>query len=333
MRRRRCNPPAALLLRAVAVLLLLPAAVHAQAEPAGALELAMPFGARAVGMGKAVVADRSGIDAVWWNPAGIAELPRRELALQYRQQGEFYRIVGVTYALPRAPIGTFAVSASMVDYGSESALDRDNVETGTFAHRFVVGTATFGTTIGRRVTAGVNFRVFQNRFDCSGDCGAALQSSSGIAPAVDAGVQFQPSDSVPLRFGLSIRHLGPRFQQNDAPQSDPLPSRIHLGASYERPLGGPASDPALRETRVRMSLEAVHLPVLEETALNAGAELSVQQRFFVRAGYTNEAGSSGASIGVGIVSGRLQIDLARLTGASLEAIGGSPTLLTLRLGL
>ena len=330
MRPRRSELTATSLLLALASLLA-PGLLHAQAEPAGALELVIPVGARAVGMGQAVVADRGGTDAIWWNPASLATLGRRELTLNYRKQGDLNTVLGVTYGLPRAPIGVFALSASMVDYGSDEARDEFGELTGTFAQRFLVATATFATTFARRATAGVNFRVFQNRFDCSGFCGPALSESSGIAPAVDAGVQFQPVDSLPLTIGVAVRNVGPKFQQKDDPQADPLPSRFHVGASYEQALGGPTSDPALRDTRARVSVEVVRSPNLDETGLRAGGELAVQQRFFVRGGYTANVGPSNASVGVGFVSGRLQIDLARLAGGTTEVLGGPPTLLTLRL--
>ena len=43
----------------------------------------LPTGARAVGMGQAVVASAIGAEALWWNPALIARGPR-EVAFEYR---------------------------------------------------------------------------------------------------------------------------------------------------------------------------------------------------------------------------------------------------------
>ena len=78
------------MLRRLAVVLLLvfarPAQIGAQTgfAPEGALDFLLPTGARALGMGQAVVAAAAGSDVMWWNPALIARGPR-EVALNVTQ--------------------------------------------------------------------------------------------------------------------------------------------------------------------------------------------------------------------------------------------------------
>src|SRR5688572_28149048 len=60
----------------------------ASAQPSGlttegAPFLLLPVGARAVGMGQALVADQPGTEAIWWNPAGVARAERREIAVHH----------------------------------------------------------------------------------------------------------------------------------------------------------------------------------------------------------------------------------------------------------
>jgi hypothetical protein len=323
MRRRRSELRASSFIRA-SLLCLLPSLVAAQAEPAGALELVFPFGARSVGMGQAVVASPVGTDAVWWNPAALASQTRRELALQYLQRQNFVNVLGLTYALPRPPVGVFAASLFLVDYGTDEVTDDFGGVIGQFTHRFVAGVASFGTTVAKRGRAGINYRVFQRRFDCSGDC-RRVEDNSAISSAIDAGVQYRVSDSLPLTIGLAVRHLGLRFQQRDEAQADVIPTRYHLGLTYEPSLG-----PSLSEARARVSAEIVRSPNFSETGYRAGGELEWQQRYFIRAGYAAKAGASGGSVGIGVVSGRLQVDIARSLGSENEVLGGAPTLLTLR---
>ena len=84
MRRRRSKLGAAL---ALVVALATPAHAGAQGGLAedGALFLLLPVGARAVGMGQAVVADQPGSEAVWWNAAALARADKREVAIHHSQ--------------------------------------------------------------------------------------------------------------------------------------------------------------------------------------------------------------------------------------------------------
>jgi hypothetical protein len=324
MRRRRSELTASSFIRAC-LLCLLPSIAAAQsAEVAGALELVFPFGARSVAMGQAAVASEVGTDAVWWNPAALASQRRRELALQYLQRQNFVNVVGLTYALPRPPVGVFAASLFLVDYGTDQVTDELGDVIGQFTHRFVAGVATFGTTVAKRGRAGINYRVFQRRFDCSGDC-TRVEDNSAISSGIDAGLQYRVTDSLPLTIGLAIRHLGLRFQQRDEAQADALPTRFHLGITYEPSLGK-----AMADARARISAEIVRSPNLTATGYRTGGELEWQQRYFIRAGYAVNVGATAGSVGIGVVSGRVQIDIARSLGAENEVLGGPPTLLTLR---
>jgi hypothetical protein len=86
----------------------------AQGEPAqeGALFLLLPVGARAVGLGQAVVADQQGgSESVWWNPAGLARADKGEAAIHHSQS-----VIGtgdaVTVLVPSAEMWTSSTGAS-----------------------------------------------------------------------------------------------------------------------------------------------------------------------------------------------------------------------------
>src|SRR5918993_5829918 len=75
----------------------------------GALFLLLPVGARSVGLGQAVVADRSGSESVWWNPSAIGAATRREAAIHHSQS-----VAGtgdaVTIVVPSSVLGVLALS-------------------------------------------------------------------------------------------------------------------------------------------------------------------------------------------------------------------------------
>src|ERR1043165_61064 len=75
----------------------------------GALELLLPTGARALGVGQAAVAGLRGSDGLWWNPALIARAPR-EAALHYAQSiATDVDLTGVV-VYPVQYVGAFAVT-------------------------------------------------------------------------------------------------------------------------------------------------------------------------------------------------------------------------------
>src|SRR5262245_27213316 len=49
----------------------------------GALELRLPVGPRGTALGGAVVSDAAGIDALFWNPAGLATIQRTEATFSH----------------------------------------------------------------------------------------------------------------------------------------------------------------------------------------------------------------------------------------------------------
>ena len=51
----------------------------------GALELRLPVGPRGTALGGSVVSDAAGIDALFWNPAGLATIQRTEATFSHTQ--------------------------------------------------------------------------------------------------------------------------------------------------------------------------------------------------------------------------------------------------------
>lgn len=326
MRRRRSELTAALVLLLMCCLLLAPAEAWAQLEATSAPELVFPFGARAVGMGQATTAVPLGTDAVWWNPAGLATIPRSEAVLQHLNRKDLYQANALTFALSRPPVGVVALSGQLVDYGTQPQTDSTGADRGRLSLRFVTGLATFATNFGTHVLAGVSLKVFQRRSDCTGFC-PTNQGSSSVSNAVDAGAQYRVSDSLPLTIGFAVRNLGLRFQQKDEAQADVIPTRFALGAAYT-----PRLPPTMKGGSLLLSAEVMRSPNFDQTGVRIGGEAGWQGQFFGRAGYAYGAGPSGGAVGLGFVSGRLRIDIARSLGSENEILGGAPTLLTLRFG-
>src|SRR5829696_5297968 len=172
MRRRRCSARVhgALLL---ALALLAPARTRAQGSLAedGALFLLLPVGARAVGMGQAVVAERPGSEAVWWNPGALARLEKRELALHH-SQSIIYKGDAISVVVPSSLLGTIALSFNLLDYDEipDTPADPTLPSTGKILPRNLALAGSYAATLGSRLSAGVTYKLVQFRLDCIGSC-------------------------------------------------------------------------------------------------------------------------------------------------------------------
>lgn len=324
MRRRRSRARAAIALLSLV-------ATTASAQPSGlttegAPFLLLPIGARAVGMGQALVADpEGGTEALWWNPAGLARSERREVAVHH-----YETIIGtgdvVSILIPSSLLGVFSISLYALDFGDSPVVDSLGTEIGSLLTRNVVYAATYGTPIGGRMSAGITFKIVQLRFDCTAGC----PSFSGTTSALDVGAQYDLGFLVPMSVGVAVRNVGAPLQVNDSDQADPLPTRIQIGVLYRVP----GMDRYAPETELKLTGDVVDRLSMESPAPRVGAELSWRRRAHLRGGYVFEsarsAESAGPSMGLGLATSNLRLDIATIfEGFSTDA-GKRPTYVSLR---
>lgn len=318
MRRRRFRRCLALLIIAAAI----PCGGGAQATEGG-LFLLSPIGARAVGMGQAVAAAPPTSEAIWWNPASVARAEKREVAIHHSQT-----IVAtadaISLVVPWSLVGVVVGSADIVDYGDIEQTDEFGT-IGVIRPRNYVFAATYATALRERASAGITYKIVQFRVYCSGSCG--LPSSSASTSALDFGAQYDLTGIAPVQLGMAVRNVGLRLQAKDAEQADPLPTRLQAGATYR------VSSFATLVPRGEMRVAGVivHELPLRAPSARLGAELALDQRFFLRGGYVfDDSDGAGPSLGLGLAMASLFLDLAYVfEGFSADA-GRAPTYVSLR---
>lgn len=310
--------------RALLAVALLPAVAAAQN---GGLFLLVPFGARAVAHGEAVVADSTiGTEAMWWNPGALARLPKREIAVHHSQTVIATSDM-VAYAVPSKMLGTLALSAYMVNYGDQQATDPVNgTPLGVITNRNYQLAASYASPIGSRLSVGVSYKFLMLRFQCSGICGQ-VPVISGSTSALDLGAQYVLPVSLPITIGASVRNLGPALQVKDAEQADPLPRVIQLGARARIPVAALARNDGTLE----VAADVLSASALGGAAGGVGASLGFRRTVFLRAGYKVQPGQgSGPALGFGIERGALSIDIARRFDALSAQLGDPPTYVSLK---
>ena len=300
------------------------AAPLAAQDQDGALFLLVPIGARAIGLGQAVVADQLGSESAWWNPAGLARQEKREGAIHHSDsfvgQGD-----AVALVVPSSLLGVITASMNILNFGELPVTSDDGSQVGEALVRSFVYSGTYATPIGDHLSAGITYKFVQLRFDCSGFCPNVPPNPS--TSGIDIGAQYNLQPLVPVSLGILLRNLGPRLQVNDTDQADEIPTRLHIGAKYR--YAGFQGD--AKDARVDLSMEIADGVDLSSPSSYVGLEVAWQERVHLRTGYANESSeASGLSVGLGLDIGSLVLDVARIfEGFSADA-GKAPTYLSLR---
>ena len=278
-------------------------------ETGGAAFLLIPVGGRATALGQAAAADGGSGEALFWNPAGLASLPRSEFGVHFASTFVSNN-TALTAFFSNDRLGTLGLGAYIVDYGPQEVVPGPGPPTGRLSPKNIELLASYATEATGHVAVGVTYKLVQFRQDCEGDCGTR-RSVTGTTHAVDVGLQVSVGAEEALRFGLAIRHAGFDLQLENREQADPLPTRVQIGASYRisLPRGG---SPEPIDARILFDLQDQWGQYTSPDA-RVGLELGYGSLLRIRTGYAFlESENRGPSVGVGFALDRIAVDVARV---------------------
>ena len=279
-------------------------------------------------MARAVSTSR-GPESVFWNPAGLAEMEGGSFFV-YRGNHLVGDATGFSLVLARQPLGALGLSYQLLELGGQDLTDGEGNVVGSFSVRDHLAIASFGVQVLPGLDTGVNFKVFQSRYTCRGQCTDA--GVTGTTYALDAGLQAQPVRDLPLRIGVLLAHLGPKLQLINAEQADPLPTRLRTALSYE----------VLRHLTQVPDVELWLVAEMEDRwrdlgdpVLYLGAEFSAGQAdvVSVRAGYGQQDLGKGAGVSVGLGVNYDRFDLGVAKRLSTTRVDGTPEPLHVSFGV
>jgi len=306
-------------------------AARAQSPSAGVeggAFLLVPVGAKAVALGQAATADGGSSEAVFWNPAGLASLPKGEFAI-YHYDAFFGSGDAIAVGIPSARLGTFALTAYLVNYGdlAVTRADLGPEPVGQISPRNLALMASYATEVGG-LSAGVTYKLVQFRVDCTGDC-SQVPVATGTTQAVDVGMQYSFGGWRPVVIGVSLKNLGFDLQINNQAQADPLPTRLSIGISamVVRPAPGTQGVDA----RVLADVQGTLLEGPPATVTLVGIESGVGELLRLRCGYSFlDSGARGPSLGLGARFGSISFDLARTFSSAADVGDVQPVQFTFR---
>lgn len=320
---RRARRGIAAALGVAAACLLAPAKPgHAQSGEVSSTEcckeLRYTVGARTQSLADATTA-RSSPSSLFTNPALLAWVEQDQFIV-HNAETEIETSNTFSVIVHSEAAGTFGLSYRLLDFGTQKKTTSDGVTVGSFRDFTHVLTASYGTTVGAGVSAGVSYKLYQQRTECQGFCDD-FADAVATTHGVDLGVQVRPGGGA-LEFGAALLNLGLPLQSVNAEQADPMPIRLRAGTAYE------VGHHFLPDTAYSLwaSGDVVVNPREGTTHVNVGIEFSVEQLVFLRAGYggSGEPGplAGGLAAGVGIQYKRITLDIAKSLQAS--AVGDDP---------
>ena len=277
---------------------------------AGAAELLIAVGSRGTAMGGSVVANSYGVDAIFWNPAGLAWLEGTEVMASHLPYIADIDVTYIAVGKQLEDFGTLALSLKVVSIGAieETTTDFPNGTGSIFEPTMAVIGLTFAKAVSTQVNFGITGRYIREQiFEVS---------ASGLS--FDFGFTYEPR-IYGLTLGLAIRNYGPDivfsgsgFERSTAGRplasseaGSELPTSIDLGLAYNFMNNGLNS--ATMSTNFRSNN-------LSNDNWNSGLEYVYDERYSLRAGYNYSAQDNylyGFALGAGV-----SVDLgedARLT--------------------
>jgi hypothetical protein len=275
----------------------------------GADELRLPVGVRSVGLGGADAAGVTGVEALYYNPAGIAlGKSNTEVMFSYSRLIADMNLNYVAVAQKVGGFGTFGLSVKALSIGDiERTTETAPDGTGEiFSPTFAVIGLTYGRELTDRVAFGGTVTYLNETI--------LQESARGIA--FDLGFQYD-TDYRGMRFGLAMKNVGPsleftgsdfeRLQQISGDDPNAAKRALSSGSSsFEMPTWFQfgLSYPAITTPQGILTVHGLYSSnsfMVDEGRV--GAEYTYRHDYAVRAGYkitTDGSDLYGWSYGAGL---------------------------------
>jgi hypothetical protein len=234
---------------------------------AGAQELRIPVGARGTALGGAVVANVTGVEAIYWNPAGLASLAGTEAMFSYQPYLADIDINFAGVATRIEDFGTIAASAKIVSIGDMEETTNEYPDgTGRiFSPTLSVISVAYSRIMTNRVSFGVTGKFIHEK----------IFEVSATGVAFDVGFIYDPGWQG-FSVGLAIRNYGPEMK--------------FTGRGFERTLGERQASPEA----LKFDLPSSFNVGMAWNAYDMGPNLATIAGNFVSNNYSQDVWQGGA---------------------------------------
>jgi len=190
---------------------------------AGGQELLIPVGARGLALGGSALSSASGVDALFWNPAGLAKMQGNGEAMF--SQMSYIADIGVSYGavgVKAGSVGDIALSIKSLSFGDIPVTNETFPDgTGqTYSPSFIDFGFTYATRLSDRVSFGITATLVTEK----------IMSTSATSVAFSGGLQYQGLGLPGLSLGVAVKNVGGGLTFDGA---DLLAQAAPVGANRE----------------------------------------------------------------------------------------------------
>lgn len=248
---------------------------------AGAQELRIPVGSRGTAMGGAVISSITGVEAIQWNPAGLAKMEGTEAMFTHLPYFVDINVNFVGMATVVEDFGTLAAAAKIISVGDIEITTAENEEgTGAYYNpTLMVLSVSYARILTNRVSFGATAKLINER----------IHEVSATGFAMDFGFIYEPGWR-DLALGIAIKNYGPQMRFSGIGFNRSLddrqgaakgaafdiPSTFDMGVSYGIYNNGP------NLTTLCGNFTSSNY---SQDIWSGGAEYSYDDKYFLRAGY------------------------------------------------
>lgn len=265
-------------------------------------------GARAAGMGYCFINNSSDPSVIFWNPGGLARLDGtrafldvnywiadiKEYSFVFSQEIGNNSVIGLSFiTMDYGQINGTTINVAAASIGAFDYLDTGPVDVGNYA----LGIA-YSRAISDQFSIGGQVKYVYSNL---GSSEVTIGSTTGEvdnhihALGIDFGAQFNTRYN-DLTFGMAVRNLSGEIKYPDQVQGYYLPLVLTLGFSVD---AAKFVAPDNTQNSLVLSAELLH-PTDFVEKVSLGAEYSLNQQFFIRAGYALNYSLERLSLGAGI---------------------------------
>jgi hypothetical protein len=257
---------------------------------AGAQELLIPVGARGVAMGPSAMVFSRGVDAIYYNPAGLGRMENSVQAMF--SQMSYFADINVSYGaigVNTGEFGNIGITLKTIGFG-EIPVTTQAFPDGTgelYSPTFLTIGFTYAKQLTDRISVGLSASLLSEQI--------LSMSASGVS--FDVGIQYQNLGIQGLALGIAIKNLGPTMKfdgsnayviadnPNDLRGENPykaemagfeLPSNLEIGIGYS---------PKIDDKNSLSVGGMFRNNNYADDEYSIGAEYGFQNMFFVRGGY------------------------------------------------
>jgi len=241
--------------------------------------LKIGVGARAAAMGDAftVIVDDS--TSLYWNPAGLAKMEKRQFSATYNMWFAGINQGYLGMGFPLSGEGIVAGGMNYVDMGDFDGRDEAGNPTGTFTASALNCQLGYANRVGEKLIWGISAGLVQD----------TIADDIKSTYAANFGLLFETSES--LSLGLALQNIGGQLG------GDPLPFVAKIGMAYTW-------------QSLLLALD-IAKPADNDLYYCAGIEWWIMDGIALRAGYkTNQDIGEGLTAGFGFDKGKIRFDYA-----------------------